>query len=318
MGGPNPQDYKNRKQLEKWFIEDEKSDEKWDAELDKFYDDEYFDEVNEEQATDLFKLMAQLDMKKAELEKQQKIRMLKQVRGLPGDVRTFGMDEYGNPIKNAPPPPSKRKYKMTKPGQRQIQFPDPPKRDPNKPRTVELAEPKVTSPQKQEQCEETSDKVLPEAFLKFRAPKIFNGTYRVKNSKTGEHRTFLVKTQPPESNFAPGKRVVAVVDGNYDPFAFLSKNTITVWRRKKSNSDKKTEYEYYALMITGLILQGTESKWYERGYRISLDEKNCVKCNRKLTSEDSQKRGIGPICAVKVAEKPERVKKFLQYIGKDK
>jgi hypothetical protein len=42
---------------------------------------------------------------------------------------------------------------------------------------------------------------------------IFNGRYTIQNRTTGEHRTFIIRTQPKDSKFAPGCRVAALLTG---------------------------------------------------------------------------------------------------------
>jgi hypothetical protein len=49
-------------------------------------------------------------------------------------------------------------------------------------------------------------------------------------------------------------------------------------------------------MLCTLWLDGAFSKWADRGYRIHL-EGRCLRCNRPLTTPESIRRGIGPICA---------------------
>ena len=40
-----------------------------------------------------------------------------------------------------------------------------------------------------------------------------NGTITIHNPKTGDHRTFQIKTQPADAKFAPGRRVVSLLTG---------------------------------------------------------------------------------------------------------
>lgn len=44
--------------------------------------------------------------------------------------------------------------------------------------------------------------------------KTHNGKLTFHNSRTGEHRTFQVKTQDADAKFAPGERIVSLLVGN--------------------------------------------------------------------------------------------------------
>ena len=132
----------------------------------------------------------------------------------------------------------------------------------------------------------------------------FNGTYTIQNIVTGESRTFKIHTQPQDSKFAPGERVVSMLTGpnnehDYQGWGFLKTNGIRIWRSKQTAA-----YEHYAnilcLAIKSLVgddedLVGTV-KYHDRVYRVLLS-KICRVCNRKLTTPESIKAGVGPICA---------------------
>ena len=65
-----------------------------------------------------------------------------------------------------------------------------------------------------------------------RVATIFNGTYTI--SGPNGHRTFAVKTVPTDSTFAPGKRVIAILDGpdnqnDYRPFGFVDDEGMREW-----------------------------------------------------------------------------------------
>lgn len=137
------------------------------------------------------------------------------------------------------------------------------------------------------------------------SPKIrWNGRFTVKNSTTGEHRTFQIKTQPDDSKFAPGKRIVALLtgpnnEGDYTPFAFCFTNGIIPFSKKRAVDGKPwTPFQWYADMLNVLLVEGHVSrrgKSYE-GYGI-LIERRCRVCNRTLTRPESIESGIGPVCA---------------------
>ena len=132
-----------------------------------------------------------------------------------------------------------------------------------------------------------------------RAAKVFNGIYTVKSAATGDHRTFKIHTQGEKAEFAAGKRVVSLftgtdnsADDHYTGFAFIDDRGIHVWEKKQGEG----LWETYADMIWTLYLDGAFSRWAEKGYTI-LGEGRCVRCNRLLTTPESIKSGIGPICA---------------------
>lgn len=131
-----------------------------------------------------------------------------------------------------------------------------------------------------------------------------NGTYTIENTTTGNHRTFSIKTQSAEAKFAPGSRVVALLTGpdntaDYQPFAFVTVDGVTVWKKKRG-SFVNGRYEYsawevYAVMLADLTANPA-GVWSKRGYVVRASTV-CIQCNRKLTTPDSIKCGIGPDCA---------------------
>lgn len=128
--------------------------------------------------------------------------------------------------------------------------------------------------------------------------KIFNGTYTIESTRTGEHRTFQIRTQPEDAKFAPGARVLALLngpdnEGSFKPFAFAKENGFVVWRKHQGTVMAK-----YAAML-GALLTKEESNTFANGYRITK-ACTCIRCNRKLTTPDSIKCGIGPLCAEKM------------------
>jgi hypothetical protein len=128
------------------------------------------------------------------------------------------------------------------------------------------------------------------------APKIHNGFYTLLSRHTGEHRTFRIHTQPNDSEFAPGQRILGLLtgpdnDSDYTGFAFVDELGIHVWKSKRGGDGL---FEKYAEMIWSLELDGGHSKW-AKNYQVMLDGR-CVRCNRHLTSPESVRSGIGPIC----------------------
>jgi len=90
------------------------------------------------------------------------------------------------------------------------------------------------------------------------AAKLFNGRYTVESTETGEHRTFWVRTQPADAEFAPGKRVVSLLTGsqNDDPscytnFGFVDDAGIHVFPSKRCGGEycKTRHWEDYAYLL---------------------------------------------------------------------
>ena len=132
-----------------------------------------------------------------------------------------------------------------------------------------------------------------------RSCKVFNGTYTIRSSATGEHRTFRVATQSEKAEFAPGKRTVGLLTGpdnenDYTGFAFIDEEGIYVWTKKRGEG----LWEAYAQMLWSLVLDASLSPWAAKGYRLML-EGRCLRCNRLLTEPKSLTTGIGPICEQK-------------------
>ena len=121
-----------------------------------------------------------------------------------------------------------------------------------------------------------------------------NGTFTVTSNRTGEHRTFKVRTQKADANFAPGERIVSLMTGpdnhsDFSGFGFVNDNgTINVWRSKQSPT-----FNAYAKMLTGM------AQHVEAGNITVQAATKCRVCNRKLTDPISIETGIGPICAGK-------------------
>lgn len=140
----------------------------------------------------------------------------------------------------------------------------------------------------------------------------FNGAITVQNIHTGEHRTFKLVTQPEDSEFAPGQRVLSLLTGpnneaDYESFAFVDdEKGIAVWKRFRGQGGQKSAHEWYADMISGLSgHHKTTCDWSQpsakapEGYKL-LVERHCLRCNRLLTTPDSIAMGMGPTCREKL------------------
>ena len=130
-------------------------------------------------------------------------------------------------------------------------------------------------------------------------PKIFSGRYTVESTQTGEHRTFWIRRQDDNADFCPGMRIVYLLTGtendnpdHYTGFGYVYQDRISVWSSKRVPGKK---FEQYADMLWTLALDGAFSRWADKGYKIHL-EAACARCGRPLTTPESVKAGIGPIC----------------------
>jgi len=140
---------------------------------------------------------------------------------------------------------------------------------------------------------------------------ILNGFYTITN-KDGEHRTFRIRTQPDDAKFAPGERIIGLLNGpdngrDYEQFGFVKDDRVTVWTKKRGQG-KMSAFDWYAF----LIRKGSEALVGEDGVQAAADftaggreyciqaARHCVRCNRLLTTPESVRRGCGDECAKKM------------------
>ena len=117
-----------------------------------------------------------------------------------------------------------------------------------------------------------------------------NGMLTIENTKTGQHRTFRIKTQKPDASFAPGERIVSLLIGpdnedDYFQFGFVKLDRIIVWKKSRG-----TIYDTYAKMLMRPV------HYKNKGCTYRFDTR-CRMCNRTLTVPTSIDSGIGPKCA---------------------
>ena len=130
-----------------------------------------------------------------------------------------------------------------------------------------------------------------------------NGRLTIYNPQTGNHRTFSIRTQPDDSKFAPGKRVLALLSGpdnenDYQSFAFVEDDgSVRLFRSKQDDS----LWAKYADMVANPLkyINGASKAEY-------LFEGRCRRCNRVLTTPWSIKAGLGEVCAKKLGIRPSR------------
>lgn len=125
-------------------------------------------------------------------------------------------------------------------------------------------------------------------------PALHNGEITLTSPRTGEHRTFRIKTKV--KGDLKGKRVLSLLMGpqntsDYQPFAFVAEDgRVHVWKKFRSSEDgDRNLWEKYADLIE------RSAYWEARGVEF-LVSGHCRRCNRLLTTPESVKTGIGPVC----------------------
>lgn len=121
-----------------------------------------------------------------------------------------------------------------------------------------------------------------------------NGTVTVSNPVSGDHRTFKIHTQPEDSRFAPGRRIVSLLTGpdnvsDFTAFGFVGDNgRIELWRRNAT--------PYFEKLAFLLERPDVAAQKWGMSY---LWAAKCRKCNRKLTTPASVIEGIGEKCRLR-------------------
>lgn len=112
----------------------------------------------------------------------------------------------------------------------------------------------------------------------------------MKSVKTGEHRTFQVRTQKEDAKFMPGVRLLSILEGpdnvsDYRSIGFVNTVGQVVLWRKNANS------AFYKWCVAALELPEKYGDRVEYSF-----EGRCRRCNRLLTTPESVASGIGPVC----------------------
>jgi hypothetical protein len=129
-----------------------------------------------------------------------------------------------------------------------------------------------------------------------------DGEITLTSPKTGDHRTFRVRTV--RRGKLEGHRIVSLLTGpnnesDYEGFGFIvdrdgsvAPGTIAVWTRFRGKDGVESVYEKYASMLR------LPAYWAAKGvqYRVSL---RCRRCGRLLTHPESIISGYGPECIKK-------------------
>ena len=124
----------------------------------------------------------------------------------------------------------------------------------------------------------------------------FNGRFTLQSHKTGDHRTFKVKTiinKDDDGNETGTLRMVGMLTGcdntrDYTYFAVVGDRGVFPFRKHRG-----TQWESYANLIHKMF----------NGRNIPADvlhaEVKCRRCSRDLTTPESLALGLGPECAKK-------------------
>ncbi len=126
---------------------------------------------------------------------------------------------------------------------------------------------------------------------------IADGFYTVQHGTS--HKTFRLKTQPADSDFAPGKQIIAYLRGtnneaDYTGFGFVIDGTIRPWKRFSSGG-----YEQI-IQAARYLISGPAVSHEKAGLMYAMQSGNCYRCGRLLTTPESISLGLGPTCASRI------------------
>jgi hypothetical protein len=98
------------------------------------------------------------------------------------------------------------------------------------------------------------------------------------------HRTFRVRVQGTDDNFAPGQTIIEFLSGpdntrDYTGFGFLKGQRLNVWAKHRENTD---------LVDDALVFLADPAS--------ALEAATCIRCNATLTTPESVAVGMGPTC----------------------
>lgn len=131
--------------------------------------------------------------------------------------------------------------------------------------------------------------------------QIDNGFITVKNTGTGAHRTFQIRTQKADARFAPGERIVSLLTGrdntsDYQSFGFVKADGWIILWKKKNTPVFQGLAKALRLAAKALASDQDTFETPKAVYTVELS-KRCIRCNRQLTTPVSLERGYGPECA---------------------
>ncbi len=124
-----------------------------------------------------------------------------------------------------------------------------------------------------------------------------NGKITIKNRATGQWKTFKIHTQKKDASFAPGERIVSLLTGpdnenSYKGFGFVKPDgSIILWKKARTPAFRA----FASLLRHTRHGQAAQTETAPNGYEY-LYKGRCRCCNRTLTTPDSVRLGIGPVC----------------------
>lgn len=124
---------------------------------------------------------------------------------------------------------------------------------------------------------------------------LYDGVYTIETADVSgsSHRTFRLKTQAKDADFAPGNQIIEYLSGpdndsDYTGFGFVDRNAlgyfVRVWKRYKDNVALQRDAE--------TLLSDPDG---------ALSSAQCFACHRTLTVPASVNQGYGPECIKKRA-----------------
>lgn len=131
------------------------------------------------------------------------------------------------------------------------------------------------------------------------ARRLPNGTYTIiLDAATDEYRTIRLADAPESFNAAPGTQIASYLSGadndaSYTGFAFVLGKTITIWKKYRVNGANPADSKIKIALAE--LIDSADPISHMREY--VLRSARCGVCGRKLTTPDSIRMGIGPICA---------------------
>src|SRR6185503_17282774 len=132
------------------------------------------------------------------------------------------------------------------------------------------------------------------------ARRLPNGTYTIiLDAATDEYRTIRLADAPASFNAAPGTQIASFLSGadneaSYTGFAFVVGTSARIWKKFDKHSGGKCVQALAQLLASDDPIEAMRE--------YVLRSARCGVCGRKLTTPDSIRMGIGPICASKLAE----------------
>ena len=128
-----------------------------------------------------------------------------------------------------------------------------------------------------------------------------NGTYTIiLDQATDEYRTIRLADAPDHFNAAPGTQIASYLaggdnEGDYNGFAFVVGTTIKLWQKFAASARAE---KLPILNALDTLITSADPISHMREY--VLRSARCGVCGRKLTTPDSIRLGIGPVCAGKL------------------